>query len=221
MKRKNAEKLPLFSFRYLLYDFTKLTAALPGLIWLRPKWIYENKAAKKRLRGGYLVIANHAGFLDPVYVMAAIWYRRHRFICIKDFFESKAGWLFRGFRCIPVDRENFGIDTLRQISGALKAGSIVSLFPEGHVNDGSGQMAAFKSGMVLMALQGNAPIVPVYAMPPAHWYNRLRLVIGEPIDIIASCGVRPSFSQIDAIAGMLQEKEEELKQRAEATQRRT
>lgn len=220
MKKKNADRQPLFSWSNLLYDFTKLTAALPGLLWLRPKWLYENKAAKKRLRGGNLVISNHAGFFDPVYVMAAVWYRRHRFICTKEFFESKARWLFRGFHCIPVDRENFGIDTLRQISGALKAGSIVSIFPEGHINDGSGEMASFKSGMVLMALQGKAPIVPIYCRPPAHWYNRLRLVIGEPIDIVASCGSRPSFSQIDGIVEMLQRKEEELKHIANKTQRR-
>ena len=213
MHRKN-DKMPLFSWRYLLYDFTKLTAALPGLLWMRPKWIFENDAAKKRLRGGYLLIANHAGFFDPIYLMFAIWYRRHRFICGKEFFDSKAAWLFRGFGCIPVDRQNFGIDSLRQITGALRAGSIVSLFPEGHINDGSGQMAAFKSGMVLMALQGKAPIVPIYLDPPAHWYNRLRLVIGEPIDVIARYGSRPSMPQIEEIVSLLQSKEEELKRMA-------
>ena len=216
MNRQKPEKLPLFSKDNLVYDFTKITAGLPGLLWLRPKWIYESKAARKRLRGGHLVIANHAGFFDPIYVMIAVWYRRHRFICGKEFFESKAGRLFRAFHCIPVDRGNFRIDTLRQISDALQAGAIVSLFPEGHVNDGSGEMAAFKSGMVLMALQGKAPIVPVYVLPPKPRYRRLRLVIGEPIDIIARYGSRPSFSKIDEIAAMLQEKEERLKALAEA-----
>ena len=212
MKKQNDNhKAPLFSPRYLFYDFTKLTASLPGMLWLRPKWIYENRAARKRLRGGCLLISNHVGFFDPVYVMIGIWYRRHHFICQKAFFESKARWMFKGFLCIPVDRENFGMDSLRQITGELQAGSLVSIFPEGHINDGSGQMAGFKSGMVLMALQGRVPIVPMYIKAPAHWYNRLRLVIGEPIDIVASYGARPSMAQIDEIAGLLQQKEEELK----------
>ena len=31
---------------------------------------------------------NHDGFFDPIYLMFAIWYRRHRFICRKEFFDS-------------------------------------------------------------------------------------------------------------------------------------
>ena len=105
--------------------------------------------------------------------------------------------------------------SLRQIADELRSGSVVSLFPEGHINNGSGQMAAFKSGMVLMALQGKAPIVPVYCRPKPHFYSRLRLVIGEPIDIIAQYGNRPSLSQIDKIVEDLQTKEEALKTLAE------
>ena len=146
--------------------------------------------------------------------MFAVWYRRHHFICGKEFFETKSRWLFKNFLCIPVDRQNFGMDSLRQITGELRAGSLVSLFPEGHINDGSGQMAAFKSGMVLMALQGRVPIVPMYFKEPVRWYNRLRLVIGEPIDIVARYGTRPSLSQIDEIVALLQDREEELKKLA-------
>ena len=215
MKKQNDKpRAPLFSLRYLLYDFTKVTAAIPGLLWLRPEWIYENRQARKRIRGGALLISNHARFLDPVYLMFAVWYRRHHFICGKEFFETKSRWLFKNFLCIPVDRQNFGMDSLRQITGELRAGSLVSLFPEGHINDGSGQMAAFKSGMVLMALQGRVPIVPMYFKEPVRWYNRLRLVIGEPIDIVARYGTRPSLSQIDEIVALLQDREEELKKLA-------
>lgn len=212
---RNEARTKLFSFSCLFYDFVKLTAALPGLVWYRPQWRYESSAARARLRGGNLLIANHVGFFDPIYVMLAVWYRRHRFVCSKEFFEGRKRILFQGFRCIPVDRENFGLGTLRLIADELKAGSLVSLFPEGHINVEGGQMAAFKSGMVLMALQGKAPIVPVYCRPKPHWYSRLRLVIGEPIDIVARYGSRPSLSQIDEIVSVLQTKEEELKQIAE------
>ena len=63
-----------------------------------------------------------------------------------------------------------------------------------------------------MALQGKAPIVPIYVKPKAHFYNRVTFVIGEPIDLFARYGRRPSMSEIDAIAQELQQKEEELKQ---------
>ena len=204
------QRAKLFSPRYLVHDFVKITAA-PGLLWLRPRWIYENKAARKRIRGGALLISNHYGFFDPIYLMFAVWYRRHHFVCGQEFFDSKFRWLFKHFLCIPIDRSNVNVASMRQITDELKAGSLVSIFPEGHINDGSGNMAEFKSGMVLLAMQGKAPIVLVYVRPKAHWYNRVTFVIGEPIDIMKD-GRRPSLSEIDGIAKTLQAKEEELKQ---------
>ena len=212
MNEEHPKKNKLFSLKYLVYDFVKVTAALPGLIWLRPSWKYENKEAKKRIRGGAVVIANHIGYFDPIYIMMTIWYRRHHFVCGKEFFESGARWWFKQFLCIPVDRQNFSLGSLREISDELKAGSLVPIFPEGHINDGSGEIAAFKSGMVLMALQGKAPIVPVYIKPKAHWYSRVKMVIGKPVDIIARYGARPTMRQIDEISAELQQKEKELEQ---------
>ena len=104
MEQKRTNRAKLFSPRYLVHDFIKATAAIPGLIWMRPRWIFETKAARKRIRGGALLIANHYGFFDPVYLMFAVWYRRHHFICGKEFFESRFRWLFKQFLCIPIDR---------------------------------------------------------------------------------------------------------------------
>lgn len=200
---------------YLLYDFVKFTAAPLGLLWLRPRLYYENAAAKQKLRGGVLLVANHVGFLDPVYLMIAIWYRRHHFVCIKDFFENKVSrFFFTAFHCIPIDRENFSMDSLRRIQEELQSGHLVSMFPEGHIN-AEGGIAPFKSGMVLIALQSGKPIVPVYLKKPRHWYSRLRAAVGEPIDVRKALGGRPSLSQIDGIAKLLWEKEEALRQLCE------
>lgn len=216
MNRQKSGKQPLFALKYMAYDFIKVTAALPGLIWLRPRWMFASPEAKKPLRGGNLVIANHVGFLDPLYLMYAVWYRRHRFVCGKEFFESGARGFFKAFRCIPIDRENFGMDSLRLIADELRAGSLVTMFPEGHINgEGGEEMAAFKPGMALMALQGRAPIVPVYFQPRRHWYSRLRVVIGQKLDIIGTCGPRPTMRQIDDTVSLLHSRMEELKAIAE------
>lgn len=202
----------LFSLQYWFYDFVKITAALPGLLVFRPKFVYENERARKKLRGGALLIGNHIGFLDPIYLMIAIWYRRHHFICMAEFFRSKARWMFEHFLCIPIDRENFSVDSFRQITEHLKAGEIVSMFPEGHVNeDTSGAVASFKSGMVLMAMRSGVPIVPVYVRKQAHWYERLVLVIGESVDITERYGARPSFVQVEELAKSLHDIENKLK----------
>lgn len=196
---------------YIVYDFVRVTAA-PGALVLRPKLVFENEAAKSfvksGMKGGILLIANHAGFFDPVHLMLALPRRRHHFVCIKDFFEGNRlkRWLFTRFHCIPIDRNNFSMDSLRRITDELKAGKLVCMFPEGHVV-GEGDMGPFKSGMVLMALQGNCPILPVYLKPRKHFLSRLYVAVGEPVDLKALYGGRPSLSQIDEAANMLREKE--------------
>jgi len=194
---------------YILYDFVRVTAA-PGLLLLRPRCVYASKEAKGHIRGGAIVIANHSGFADPVYLMAAIWYRRHHFICMKAFFDKPFNrWLFTQFHCIPIDRENFSMDSFGRIVDELKSGHLVSMFPEGHVNT-EAKLAPFKSGMVLMALRSAKPVIPVYIMPRRHWYSRLTVGIGQPLDVAAELGGKPTMAGIERLSRLLEEREREL-----------
>lgn len=210
------KKPPLFAFNCLFYDLVKLTAAIPGLIYFRPRVIYASAEAKKHIKGGALLIANHTAVYDPIYLQAAVWYRRHRFICLKEFFDSKAGWFFRGVRCIPIDRENFNISSFREITAHLKAGELVSMFPEGRINETAEDgVASFKSGMVLMAIRSRVPIVPVYIRKKERFPARLTMAVGEVIDVTKLFGDRPTMSQVDEIAQILHEREEGLRALAE------
>ncbi len=196
----------------MFYDFVKITGGIPGFLFFRPKLLYANDAAKERVRGGALLIANHFGFFDPIYLQFALWYRRMRFVCLKQFFDSKAGWLFYAVHCIPVDRENIGMDTVREIVDSLKKDEVVGMFPEGQINTEPGDLAAFKSGMVLMGLQSKKPIIPVYIKPRYHWYDRLVLAIGEPVDV-GNMGAS-GMAALDEAAKLLHDREEELKKLA-------
>lgn len=213
MKESKGKKL--FAAEYLLYDFAKLTAAIPGLIAFRPKIIYQSETAKKRIKGAALLIGNHTGFFDPVYMQFAVWYRRHHFICLKEFFEGKQRFFFKNFLCIPIDRENFGFSSFREIIGHLKQGELVSMFPEGKIED---DLKTFKSGMVLMALQSGAPIIPMYIKKRGSIWKRLVMAIGEPLNISEICGGRPSLSRIEEIAGLIHDRELQLKEMCERGQ---
>lgn len=197
----------------IFLDFIRITGALPGLLFFRPRYRYISKKARKRVRGGAMLISNHVSFRDPVYTLFALWYRRQFFVCHKVLFESRAAFLFRIVGCmIPIDANNMNMDSFRIITDKLKEGRVVTIFPEGHVNrDG---MKEFKSGAVLMSMQAKCPIVPVYIKPPAHWYNRLVIVVGEQVDITELCGNRPSFSKIGEVTALLKEREELLEQYA-------
>ena len=209
------KKAKLFSLRCLLMDLIRITGALPGLVWLRPKIRYTAKQAKKRLRGGVLVIANHTSFIDPACMMYVLWYRRLYFVCHQAFVETKAGPFFRAAGClIPINADNFSVGSFRSITESLRNGKAVTLFPEGHVNKGD-EMLEFKSGMVLISMQSNRPIVPVYLKPRRHWYSRLKAVVGEPVDITSLSEGRPAFSKIQEVTALLKKREEELEAFAE------
>ncbi len=194
------KKAKLFSLRCLLMDLIRITGALPGLVWLRPKIRYTAKQAKKRLRGGVLVIANHTSFIDPACMMYVLWYRRLYFVCHQAFVETKAGPFFHAAGClIPINADNFSVGSFRSITESLRDGKAVTLFPEGHVNKGD-EMLEFKSGMVLMR---------------RHWYSRLKAVVGEPVDITSLSEGRPAFSKIQEVTALLKKREEELEAFAE------
>ena len=209
------KKAKLFSLRCLLMDLIRITGALPGLVWLRPKIRYTAKQAKKRLRGGVLVIANHTSFIDPACMMYVLWYRRLYFVCHQAFVETKAGPFFRAAGClIPINADNFSVGSFRSITESLRDGKAVTLFPEGHVNKGD-EMLEFKSGMVLISMQSKRPIVPVYLKPRRHWYSRFKAVVGEPVDITSLSEGRPAFSKIQEVTALLKKREEELEAFAE------
>ncbi len=210
--KEQKKKAKLFSLKYLFVDFVRITGAIPTLLWYRPKFLYENQEAKKKIRGGALLISNHNCFFDPIYVMLAVWYRRHHIVCNQAFYNTKARWFLERVLCIPIDIENPGFQTMKTINDHLVNGELVSMFPEGHINDGSGEMRGFKSGMVLMAMRAGVPIIPVYTRIHEPRSSRLKLVIGEPVDINRMFDGRPTMSQIEEVTQMLFEKENKLKE---------
>ena len=193
------------------YDLIVVTHALPGFIWFRTKRIYEG-GKRVRLKGGALTIANHVGYFDPIYLMYAIPYRRQHFVCAQEILSSPfRAWFLKMAMCIPIDRKNMSMESFREIVDVMKKGGMVTMFPEGHIEQ-NGEKEKFKSGMVLMAVQAHVPILPVAITKRKHFWNRLRVAVGQPIDIEALYGPRPSFRQVDEIAELLYNKELELQQ---------
>lgn len=206
------KKAKVLSFKYLFHDFIRITG-IPGLLVFRPKKLYLNENAKKKIKGGTLLIANHNGVFDPLYLILSIWYRRHHFVAMDELFEGKfRRFLFTyGFLCIPIHRENMGVKSFREIVSHLKSGELVSMFPEGHVNQSDKSIDEFKSGMILMALKGNVPIVPVYIKKRTNIFQRLIIGIGEEVKIDGEKGLL-SLQEIDNMSKYLYEQEKKLEE---------
>lgn len=194
-----------------LYDFVKVTGAIPALIWMRAKIIRVGESKPKKVKGGVLITSNHVSFVDPVLLHCALWYRRLHFLATKDLFDTKLkDFFFRHMNCIMVDKENFSVDSFHDVCSDLKANKAVVIFPEGQVNRTNEEMLSFKSGAVLMAYKSNKPILPICLIKTQKWYHRHVVLVGDPIDVRSICGDRPSLEDFKKASDYLREREMEL-----------
>ena len=166
---------------------------------------------KHRPKGGVLVVSNHIGFVDVILVMTVFWRRRLHFLATSDLYRNKLLTMFwNKVHCIRVDKQNFSMRSFHTVADRLKAGQAVMIFPEGSVNFDGNDLRAFKSGVVLMAHIGGAPIQPVYLVERKKWYHRSIAIVGDPIDLRAVVGERPSMVELNAANEYLHERELEL-----------
>ena len=77
----------------------------------------------------------------------------------KELFEKKiASKILKSFNGIPIDRENPGINSIIQVTRALKNGCKVGIFPEGYIHQ-KRKLQHFRPGVFKIAQKANVPIV--------------------------------------------------------------
>ena len=136
--------------------------------------------------GPLVIAANHRQYPDPVLVCMAI-PRRMQWMGKKQLYEPPYKRFFEFIGSFPVDREGGGRAGVRIALAYLAEGWALGIFPEGtHKDDGTAREA--KSGAVMLALRGGAPVLPVLVSkmpgPLARLRGeRLRLIVGEPITL--------------------------------------
>ena len=207
---KNRRKRDKIGYN-LVYDFVKVTGAIPTLLYVRPKAYYpEGKPSK---RGAMLLSSNHVTFLDPILIHTVFPLRRINSLATKELYKNKFMTNFLTFcHCIMVDKQNFSMSALHDILDRLNQGKLVVIFPEGQVNtEEQNSVMTFKSGVILMAYKSGAPVIPIYIVKREKWYHRQEIVIGGAVDIRAMVGAVPSMQEINAAGEYLRQKEFELK----------
>lgn len=147
--------------------------------------------------GSYILASNHIGWLDPLYLAAALGRTRgYRIHFVSQ--TRKHLWA----HTIPIDPENRR-GVVSSATAVLERGGGVGIFPEGFSNS-EPVMPRGKTGAARLALATGAPIVPVGIRGRAqpHWWrsvlwllfpvNMVRaalqhrlydVVFGEPIQV--------------------------------------
>lgn len=144
--------------------------------------------------GGVVIVANHASYLDPLFVGWATdrIKRTARFVATAEVFRNRfSRWIMESiFAAIQVRRYRTDARALREILRYLEAGEIVCIFPEGErAALGSLQPPLPATARLLARL--NYPVVPVglsgsYDVGPRWAGTILRapvtIRVGPPID---------------------------------------
>lgn len=111
--------------------------------------------------GGVIIASNHQTYIDPIWMSLPV-NRRIRYLAMSESF----GWPIIGKIILmlgawPIQVEKGDATAIRRTLQWLRSGSAVVIFPEGGRALPDGELLRFKPGAVRMALEANAPILPI------------------------------------------------------------
>ncbi len=127
----------------------------------------EGRENLRGLKGPAVIVANHSSHLDTPVVLSAlpesIASRLANAAAADKFYASRRKWAWRYslfLNTFPVHRGG-GVKQLEYPLSLLERGWSVLIFPEG-ARTKTGQIARFRSGPSIMAMQAGVPVVPIY-----------------------------------------------------------
>lgn len=149
------------------------------------------KGVDRPHEGRAILAPNHASYLDPPIVGVA-WPEELHFLARASLFKNPfQNWLFSKLNAHPVKGNGQDIDSLRLICKLLEEDKQIVIFPEG-IRTNTGELQKIKSGIAMLAIRTDSPIIPVYikgsfeAFPRQKRFPKLHTpltcLFGKPID---------------------------------------
>jgi 1-acyl-sn-glycerol-3-phosphate acyltransferase len=183
--------LPRRALRGIVLHGSRLYLALAGV----PLEIRGRQILKDR-KGPFVFVSNHAGYLDPLPLMAALDLDYAFAIKREAFSWPLLGRIFRRLGHVPVDREN--VEESAQSAEALRAvlatGRSLVFFPEGTFTRATG-LGPFKLGAFQLAAETGVPLVPIALVGTRRllrdgtWIPRrvpIAVAVAEPLHVSRS-----------------------------------
>lgn len=148
--------------------------------------------------GAVILACNHASFLDPPLVGAAL-KRDINYLARENLFRFPIlGTILRSWNVVPVDREGGGAKGLKTILDRLLAGNGIILFPEG-TRTRDGKLQPVRAGIGLTVIKSMAPVVPVRVFGTYQAYGR-HLRLPRPYRVAVKFGRPMLFEALRAEA---------------------
>ena len=207
------QKPRLFNIKRLPMDIARIVCIPLFLVFRIKKITPDGKPYKQKIKGGAIIAANHSSFADPFIVGVTFWYRRLFFLMAEVVMGGRLrSTLLKGVGGIKIDRGTADIEAIKKSVGVLKDGHLLSVFPQGGIiRDGEGE--ALKSGSVLMAMQADVPIIPIYICKRKSAFERVKVIVGSEIRPKEICPKRfPSTQDMANVTEVLAKEMQMLSQ---------
>lgn len=169
----------------LVLWFVKITGYIPHLFYFKKKVYYVNKQkSSRKIKGSAIIISNHKSVFDFALYMFVFPFRDIYTLIGEVMFEKGKlfGWFLRKLGGIKVERQNYDFDFINKALEKLEKGKVLEIYPESRLPlKHEKNILPFKPSFVYLALESNAPIIPVYTNGEYNTKKRTKVLIGEKI----------------------------------------
>lgn len=164
----------------------------------------------------FIVLGNHISNWDPISIAISCKQWEISFLAKESLFKFKPlGWLIRKLHAMPVARGGgSNMAVMRNSLSVLREGRVLGIFPEGHRYH-TGQIEKMETGVAVIAFKSGLPLVPVFIGGKYRLFGKIRVFVGEPIDIDDLREQGSSTETLEAIKDRLQEALMTLQKQAE------
>ncbi len=145
-------------------------------------------------KGGFLIAANHASFIDPPFIGSNV-PRQLAYFARKTLWKPGfASWWLDTVGTIPVDRDGGqDVSAIKRVLRTLENGKGLILFPEG-TRSPDGKLQSAKAGVGLIACRTQVPVVPtrIFGSFEAFGRNTKFPKLGTPVSVVFGEPIAPA-----------------------------
>ena len=178
--------------KWVVYCFTMAVKCLLLLLFSIFYRLRRKGAEQVPKDGGVILVANHISFFDPPLLQLLcgrlVTYTPRSTLDDNFFYR----WITKVCAVVPLRRGQADLAAIKQVTGLLKQGSMIAMFPE-QTRSKDGTMAPLKAGFHMLARRAKVPVVPIFIegaydiWPRQRKYprlfGRLRITAGPPLEV--------------------------------------
>ncbi len=161
----------------MIYRLLKFIATL--ILRIVRRWDVQGRENLPAV-GGFLLVANHTSYWDPVVVICAFKEKVHYMAKSELFNIPVIGYVLRISGSFPVRRDKSDREAIRTALRLLAEGRMVGVFPEG-TRSHTGDLLRPHLGAAMLAARAKVPMVPIALIGTRGVFGRVRMVIGAPV----------------------------------------